>query len=41
MQFQAMAIEVKKAKIEIPYIGIEANNPQCLNTFNNKQYAIV
>ena len=41
MRFQALLIELKKAKIEIPAIALEPNNGQCLNNFNKKQLPLI
>lgn len=41
MRFKALVVDLKKAKVEIPFIALEANNPQCLNNFNKKQLPIV
>lgn len=43
MRLQPTMIDLKKAsvKIEIPHIALEPGKPDCLNSFNRKQYAIV
>lgn len=41
MRLQPVLIDLKRTKIDIPDIALEANNPNCINQFNNKQYPIV
>lgn len=40
MRLQAPVLDLKKAKIEIPKIAIQANNKDCLNRFNKRQFSI-
>lgn len=41
MRFQAIVVDLKKGKVQIPYIALEPNKGQCLNNFNEKQLKIV
>ena len=36
-ELQPVAIDLKRAEVEIPGIALQQNNPNCLNDFNKSQ----